>query len=197
MFYERLKKEKLIAVLRATSAEKCLEFAKQCYEGGIRILEITFTVPNAPEVIGNLSEQFPDAIIGAGTVLDVEAYKAAVKSGARFIVSPHLSEQMALLAEVPYLPGIMTPTEYMKARTLGCEVVKVFPGSVLKPSFIKALLGPFPEMKAVPTGGVSLDNIEEWLNAGAFAVGVGSSLTKGNVKENAEKFVEIVRGYVK
>ncbi len=191
---EIIGKEGIVAVLRADSPERCVRLAEEIYEGGIKIIEITFTVPEADKVISKVAEKLQDAIVGAGTVLSVKDCEKAIKAGARFIVSPHLSEEIAKISNVPYIPGIMTPTEYVKAKELGCEVVKIFPGSVLKPTFIKSMRGPFPEFKAIPTGGVSLDNLEEWFSAGAFAVGVGSNLTKkGNPKENAKLFIEKIR----
>ncbi|MCD6362439.1 MAG: bifunctional 4-hydroxy-2-oxoglutarate aldolase/2-dehydro-3-deoxy-phosphogluconate aldolase [Synergistetes bacterium] len=194
MVIELIGKEGIVAVLRADSPEKCVKLAREVFEGGIKIIEITFTVPEADKVISRVAEELKDAIVGAGTVLNAENCKKAIQAGARFIVSPHLSEKIAETASVPYIPGIMTPTEYVRAKELGCEVVKIFPGSVLKPTFIKSMRGPFPEFKAIPTGGVSLDNLEEWFSAGAFAVGVGSNLTKkGNPKENARLFIEKIR----
>ncbi|MBC7331832.1 MAG: bifunctional 4-hydroxy-2-oxoglutarate aldolase/2-dehydro-3-deoxy-phosphogluconate aldolase [Synergistetes bacterium] len=196
MSLERIREEGIVAVLRAESVEKCLQIARELYEGGIRVIEVTFTVPDADKAIKALSEEIKDALIGAGTVLTAEQCKRAIEAGAKYIVSPHLSEEINEVckeAGIPYVPGIMTPTEYVKAKNMGCEVVKIFPGDVLKPVFIKSMKGPFPEFKAIPTGGVSLENLEEWFKAGAFAVGAGSNLVKGNPKENARQFVERIR----
>lgn len=193
---ERIREEGIVAILRADSLEKCLEIARELYEGGIRVIEVTFTVPDAEKAISALCKEFKDALIGAGTVLSAEQCKRAIEAGAKYIVSPHLSEEINEVcrkAGVPYMPGIMTPTEYVKAKSMGCEVVKIFPGDVLKPTFIKSMKGPFPDFKAMPTGGVSLENVEEWFNAGAFAIGVGTHLTKGNPRENAKLFLEKVR----
>lgn len=194
-------KEKIIAVIRGRTAKNAFEIAKACYEGGIKLLEITFTTPEAEKTIEILSENLSDAIIGAGTVISEAQFNKAIEVGAKFVVSPHLSETLSEIArsrDICYIPGIMTPTEYVKARELNCHIVKIFPGNVLTPSFITSMKGPFPEIKCIPTGGVSLENINEWLKAGAIAVGIGSSLTKGtinDIKRKAESFVKKIRGY--
>jgi len=133
-------------------------------------------------------------------VLDVDMCRKAIESGAQFIVSPHLDEDISKYCKekgVFYMPGVMTPTEIVKALKLGHKILKLFPGEVLKPTFVKAMKGPFPEVEFVPTGGVSLENLHEWFEAGVLAVGVGTALTKGTpdeVKQKAQTFVEKVRG---
>ncbi len=194
MFLKYLEEDKIIAVLRAETPQKCIEYAKECFEGGIRILEITFTVPEAEKVIKALKQEIKGAVIGAGTILTKEQCKKAEDAGAEFIVSPHLGEDISKTTKVIYIPGIMTPTEYIKAKSLGCDIVKVFPGNVLKPSFVKSMKGPFPEFKAIPTGGVTIDNLHEWFKAGVIAVGVGSAITKSqNIKETAKMFVQKIK----
>jgi len=191
--------EKIMAVIRSDSVDRCVEIGRSCFKGGIKILEITFTVPDAPKAISILSEEIKGAYVGAGTVITDEQFNIAVKSGAKYVVSPHLSEELAIRSralETLYLPGIMTPTEYVKATGLGCSMVKVFPGDVLSPSFVKSLKGPFPDALCVVSGGVSLDNIDKWFKAGTAAVGIGSDLTKGTpeeIEERARQYVAKVK----
>ncbi|HCZ05811.1 MAG: 2-dehydro-3-deoxyphosphogluconate aldolase / (4S)-4-hydroxy-2-oxoglutarate aldolase [Thermotogota bacterium] len=191
-----MKKEKIVAVLRGKSYEEAVEKVEALYRGGIKIIEITFTVPEADKVIESLSNKWEDVLIGAGTVLDVGMCRKAIGSGARFVVSPHVDEEISRECEeegVPYFPGVMTPTEVVKALKMGRKMLKLFPGSALGPSYVKALKGPFPDVEFMPTGGVSLENVCEWLKAGCFAVGVGSQLVKGSpneVEENARRFLE-------
>lgn len=194
----------VVAVVRAESKEQAVEISEACIEGGIKAIEVTYTVPGASEVIKALSDAFKGRLfVGAGTVLDSETARSAILSGANFIVSPGFDEATAQLCnryQVPYLAGCMTITEIIKAMQAGVEVVKLFPGNVFGPSFIKAVKGPLPQAKIMPTGGVSLDNIHQWIDAGVVAVGVGGDLMKGykefgiqKVKENAKQFVDKVK----
>ena len=176
----------MVCFITSDSMERCLEIARSCFKGGIKILEITFTVPDAAKAISILSSELEGAYVGAGTVLTDEQFDSAVRSGAKYVVSPHLSEELAIHARAVntlYLPGIMTPTEYVRASDLGLSMVKVFPGDVLTPAFVKSLRGPFPEARCVVSGGVSLDNIGLWFKAGTTAVGIGSDLTGGTEQE--------------
>jgi len=194
-----LSENKIIAVLRANSFEEAEEKAFAIFEGGIKIIEVTFTVPNADILINKLSNSLKEAIIGAGTVITVRDCEKAIKNGAKFIVSPHIDEilsKFCIKKSIPYFPGVMTPTEVVQAKKLGHSILKLFPGNFLKPNYIKTLKGPFPDLNFIPTGGVSLENIETWFENGAFAVGVGSNLTKGTpqeVFEKTKKFVEKLR----
>ncbi len=193
--------ERIMAVIRSDSVERCVEIGRSCFRGGVKILEITFTVPDAPKAISILSEEIEGAYVGAGTVITDDQFSKAVKSGAKYVVSPHLSEELAIQSralETLYLPGIMTPTEYVKATGLGCSMVKVFPGDVLSSSFVKSLRGPFPEALCVVSGGVNLDNIDTWFKAGTAAVGIGSDLTKGTpeeIEEKARQYVAKVKSF--
>jgi len=186
---ELMKRDKIIAVLRARSQKEAIQKAIAIFKGGIRLIEITFTVPGADEIIRELVSELEDAVIGAGTVLNAEMCEKALKSGARFVVSPHVDEEISIVCgeRVLYIPGIMTPTEVVKALKMSRTILKLFPGSALGPLYVKALKGPFPSVDIMPTGGVDLDNVCDWLNAGCFAVGVGSSLTRGTVHEVEEK----------
>ncbi len=195
----------VVAVVRANNGEEAINIAKACLAGGISAIEITFTVPRAHHVIEELCDYFKDGemIIGAGTVLDSETARIAILSGAQYIVSPHFDKDIALLCntyKVPYMAGCMTITEVKTALSYGVEIVKLFPGSAFGPSFVKAVKGPLPQTNIMPTGGVSLDNVDQWIKNGVVAVGVGGQLTGGAktgdfdlVTETAKAFVEKVK----
>ncbi len=196
-----LREKKIIAVIRAESPEAAMEICRACVDGGIVVIEITYSVPRASEVIGEVKKLMGEQIVlGAGTVLDPETAKNAIEAGAEYIVGPNLSIDTAKLCNryaVPYVPGIMTPTEAATALENGMRLVKVFPADVVGPGFIKALKGPLPQIEVIPTGGIKKENIREWLKAGAFAVGVGGALTKGTPAEitsRARDLVDALRG---
>lgn len=181
-FKEVLKKEKLVVVIRGNSIMQALNTIKACYDGGVKIMEITFTVPDAEKLIYQISKEYKgtDMVIGAGTVMNIKTAKLAIENGADFIVSPNLNTEMQKYLEsvnVAYTPGILTPTEAAIAMDGGANILKLFPGNIAKPDGLKALKGPYPNIEIMPTGGVSYNNLEEWFNAGAIAVGAGSNLT--------------------
>lgn len=192
----------VVAVVRAENKEDATNIALACIEGGLKAIELTFTVPKAHEVIRHLRDTIsPDKLIlGAGTVLDVETAKLAIDSGATYIVSPGFDLETANYCkslDVPYMPGCLTITEMLTALKAGVEVIKLFPGSAFGPSYVKAVKGPLPNINIMPTGGVSLDNVAEWVKNGVVAVGVGGELTGPaknkdyeGVKRNAMAFVE-------
>jgi 2-dehydro-3-deoxyphosphogluconate aldolase / (4S)-4-hydroxy-2-oxoglutarate aldolase len=168
-----------IPVLRGKNADNVLEVAHVLLEEGFKFLEVTLTVPNALEVMHELSK-IDGAIVGAGTVLGVAPYKAAEKAGAKFVVSPGVDISVLEFAkgrQVPMIPGVFTPSEVMCARANGFTVLKLFPGELGGVGHLKSLRGPFPDLHFMPTGGVNNANIQDWANAGAIAVGIGSSLT--------------------
>lgn len=196
----RIKEGGLVAVVRAENAEKAISITEACIEGGVAAIELTFTVPFAHQVIETLAKRYDkgEIIIGAGTVLDGETARIAMLSGARFIVSPCFKEDIVRLCNryrTPVMPGVMTVTEAVAAMEAGADVLKVFPGELLGPSFIKALRGPLPYAQIMPTGGVSEANAADWIKAGAVALGVGGALTKGTpeeIKARAERFIKII-----
>ncbi|MBR0143784.1 MAG: bifunctional 2-keto-4-hydroxyglutarate aldolase/2-keto-3-deoxy-6-phosphogluconate aldolase, partial [Clostridia bacterium] len=173
--------------------------------GGVVAVELTFTVPFAHEIIETLAKRYQsgEVIIGAGTVLDPETARIAMLSGAQYIVSPHLNLDTMKLCNryrVPVMPGIVTPREALEALEAGADILKVFPGELFGPKAIKALKGPIPQGRYMPTGGVSVDNVAEWIKAGAVAVGAGSSLTAGaktgeyeKITATAKIFLENIR----
>jgi len=191
----------LVAVVRAASAEDAERIAGACMEGGVTAIEITFTVPAAHEVISGLAKRFPKErlLIGAGTVLDEETARIAILAGAQFIVSPSLSARTAQLCrryQVPYMPGAGTAAEVLQALEEGADIVKVFPGEVLGPAFVKAILGPLPHAPLMPTGGVAVDNAADWIRAGCVALGVGSNLTAGAKTRDYARITETARQFL-
>lgn len=195
----------IIAVIRADSPEKALEVTEAVKNGGIDIIEITFTVPGAVKVLEELFKAYPDGeiIIGAGTVLDSETARAAMLAGAEFIVSPNLSLDVIRICnryQKICIQGCMTISEIIMAMEAGSDLVKIFPGTAFGPAYVKDIKGPLPQVQLIPTGGVTLDNIDQWIKNGCFAVGVGSQLTGGandydllTITNNAHSFIEKIR----
>jgi len=204
---ERLGAIGVIPVVRASSAEEALAAVEAIEAGGLPILEITMTVPGALGVIEAVAKRYGDSVlVGAGTVLTPETARDCVSAGARFIVSPALNVrtiEWCRAADVPVMPGALTPTEVLTAWQAGADFVKVFPcDSAGGARHIKALKGPFPEIPLIPTGGVTLATVADYIRAGAAAVGVGSNLVDtraiaageaGRVTEAARQYVEAVR----
>jgi 2-dehydro-3-deoxyphosphogluconate aldolase/(4S)-4-hydroxy-2-oxoglutarate aldolase len=193
----------VVAVVRAESAEQAINVIDAARKGGIIALELTMTVPGAIDAIKEISRKYAggDEIIGAGTVLDAETARMAMLAGAGFIVGPGLNPDMIRLCnryQVNCIPGTMSVSEIMQALELGASMVKIFPGSLLKPSFIKAVHGPIPYAPLMPTGGVSVENAGEWIQAGAVAVGVGGDLTKeGIAKGDYSLITKKAEAYIK
>ena len=188
-----------IAIVRGDDVDSVVECCCALYEGGIKVMELPLTTPYALDGIKEVSKKLKDAVIGAGTVLDPESARAAMLSGAQFIVTPSLDEETVKMCNrygVPVIPGIATVTEAVKALSCGADVVKLFPASNFDFKIIKEMKAPLPNLEIVPTGGVSAENFPTWLESGAFACGVGGSLTKGlkthdweSVKAEAKKFI--------
>ena len=190
-----IEQEKFIAILRTSSTDEAIEKGTAVYEEGGKLLEVTFTVRNAEEAIKVLKSLCPNAYIGAGTVIDAKMCKRAIEAGAQFVISPNFDQEVSDLCgerEILYLPGVMTPTEIVKATRAGNSILKLFPGEILGPEFVKAMKGPFPDVKFVATGGVTLDNLEEWFKVGIFAVGIGGSLVRGTKEEVKERVRNIL-----
>jgi 2-dehydro-3-deoxyphosphogluconate aldolase / (4S)-4-hydroxy-2-oxoglutarate aldolase len=177
----RVEEVGIVPVVRAPSPELAIRAAEAVLAGGISIFEITMTVPDAPAVIRSLIQRFGDrAVVGAGTVLDAEAAHRCIEAGAAFIVSPGLDLGTITAAhelDVPIMPGALTPTEVITAWKAGADMVKIFPASAVGgPKYLKALKGPLPDVKLLPTGGVNAATAGEFIAAGACALGVGSEL---------------------
>jgi 2-dehydro-3-deoxyphosphogluconate aldolase / (4S)-4-hydroxy-2-oxoglutarate aldolase len=194
----------LVAVIRADDPDQATRIAEACALGGVAALEITFTVPGASRVIEHLAKNSSRQILlGAGTVLDPETARIAILAGAQFVVGPALSPETARLCnryQVPYAPGAGTIREVIEAMECGAGIVKIFPGEILGPAFVKAVKGPLPQAQLMPTGGVNLENVADWIKAGSFAVGVGSNLTAGaktgdfaSITQRARQFVDKIK----
>ncbi|MCL1632890.1 bifunctional 2-keto-4-hydroxyglutarate aldolase/2-keto-3-deoxy-6-phosphogluconate aldolase [Sporolactobacillus sp. CPB3-1] len=179
-----LEKNGIVAVLRAESVNKAINISDALIEGGVKSIELTFSVPDADVAIKKLVAKYqndPEVVIGAGTVLEAYSAHKAIFSGAKFIVSPTFDEETAGLCnlyEVPYIPGCMSVNEMKTAIKAGSEIVKLFPSNVVGPAFIKDVKAPLPQLEIMPSGGISLDNLEDWYKAGCRVIGVGGSLLK-------------------
>jgi 2-dehydro-3-deoxyphosphogluconate aldolase/(4S)-4-hydroxy-2-oxoglutarate aldolase len=197
-----LQKERIVAILRSEKSDQLVSVAEALVAGGISILEITFTVPNALQVIEAVADQLGDKILlGAGTVLDSEMAQSAMSAGAEFFVAPGTSVEVietCRRAGKCVFPGAFTPTEVIKAWDAGCDAVKVFPCDVVGAQHIKALKGPLPHIPMIPTGGVNRETAKGFLDAGALAVGVGSSLAPKEAVASGdfETIVKSARAFV-
>ena len=203
----RMKEECLVAVIRAKNRGQGEKVVEAVIEGGIHFIEITMTMDegNPIEFLAAMAEKYRNddrIVIGAGRVLDPETARAVILAGANYVVSPGMNLDTIKLCNryrVPMLPGVMTPTEAITALEAGCDVIKLFPGNILGPAAISSFRGPLPQGNFMPSGGVDVDNVDKWIKAGAYAVGTGSSLTKGAktgdfaaVTAKAKEFVEAV-----
>ena len=191
----------LVAVVRAESSEQAARIADACAEGGVGAIEITFTVPAAAAVIAGLAQRDAarNILIGEGTVLDAETARTAILAGAQFVVGPSLNLEAARLCnryQIPYMPGAGTLTEIVEAMECGADIVKVFPGETLGPAFVRAVKGPLPQACLMPTGGVSIENVAEWIRAGCVAVGVGGNLTAGAKRGDFHSITELARQFI-
>lgn len=201
----------LIPIIRVDSSETAMKVAEAFLKGGVRIIEVTFSVPGATDVVRQLTDELGDKVlIGTGTVLNAKMVDEAVAAGSEFIVSPGYSKELIDATKKhskPCIPGALTPTEILQAFTLGSDAVKVFPcGNMGGAKYIKAIRAPLPHIPLVPTGGVNLETAGPLLEAGAFALGVGSAITdKTAIKEgrfevityNVKKFLDIVSKFRK
>jgi len=203
---ERIRQVGVVPVVRAGSADEATRAIEAIQAGGVPIIEITMTVPGAVDLIREVAGRLPDAVVGAGTVLDPETARECIGAGARFVVSPALDvDTVAACREagVAVIPGALTPTEVVTAWRAGADLVKVFPaGAVGGPAYLKSLKAPLPQIELVPTGGVNLKTAGDFIRAGAAALGVGgdlvdlAALRRGEASvltERARQFVEAVR----
>ena len=191
----------LVAVVRAETAEAATRITDAVLAGGCPAIEMTFTVPGAHRVIEALANAYKpsELILGAGTVLDPETARIAILSGAAYVVSPSLNPETVRLCnryQVPVMPGAMTIRDVLEALELGADVVKLFPGEAFGPSIIKAIKGPLPQAPLMPTGGVDLSNVAEWIGAGAVAVGAGGSLTGGAQTGDFDSITKTARAFI-
>lgn len=185
MILDELKANGIVAVVRGKSHEEARGYMEACLRGGIKSLELTYTIPNVCELIKEYSSH-TEALIGVGSVLNGKMASDAIEAGAKYVVSPGYSEEVNKVCKemnVLYLPGCMTVSEIMKAMDAGNKMIKLFPGDVFGAKYVKAIKAPIPNVEIMPTGGVSVDNIEEWFANGVSCVGVGSSLIKGSLED--------------
>lgn len=200
----------IVAVVRFSAPEPLVEVVRALHAGGATVAEVTFTVPNALDVIRAAKEQLGDRVLlGAGTVLDPETARAAILAGAEFIVAPTVNLDVIRVCrryDKLVMPGAFTPTEVLTAWEAGADIVKVFPADVVGPAFFKALRGPLPQIKLMPTGGVDLNTAADFLKAGAVCLGVGGQLVdaaaiaSGNfarITDTAKQYIEIVKRHRK
>lgn len=193
----------IVAIIRASSGDMLVDVAKALYEGGVDVIEVTFTVPGAIDVLKQVDRELGKQILlGAGSVLDSETARAALLAGAKFIVSPIVNTDVIQLCNrysAVCMPGAMTPTEVCTAWNAGADVVKIFPATIGGPAYLKALHGPLPQVRLMPTGGVNLDTLTDFLDAGACAVGLGSSLVEKSAVEegNLERIRFLAEEYTK
>jgi 2-dehydro-3-deoxyphosphogluconate aldolase/(4S)-4-hydroxy-2-oxoglutarate aldolase len=196
----------IVAILRAPSGEMLVDAAEALYRGGVEAIEVTFTVPNAPRILEQVAARLGDRILlGAGTVLDAETTRIAILAGAEFIVGPTVSTQVIETCrryDKLVFPGAFTPTEVLAAWEAGADVVKIFPSDCVGAGYLKALRGPLPQIRMMPTGGVTLETATDFLRAGACALGIGGALVEamalanrdfGRIESLARQFIEIVR----
>ena len=191
----------IVAVVRANSGDQAKKIADACIKGGIGAIEVTFTVPGAHRIIEELAAAYSpeEMIVGAGTVLDSETARIAILSGAQYVVSPYFDADTMKTCNryaIPCMPGVMTVREIVQAMEAGADIVKLFPGEAYGPKLVKAFHGPLPQARIMPTGGVSLDNVDQWIKNGVVAVGAGSCLTGGaktgdydSITQTAKQFV--------
>ncbi|QDT35201.1 bifunctional 4-hydroxy-2-oxoglutarate aldolase/2-dehydro-3-deoxy-phosphogluconate aldolase [Thalassoglobus polymorphus] len=192
----------LVAIIRASNGDRLLEVAEALYAGGIDVIEVTFTVPGVVDIIKQLRDNIGDRVLlGAGTVLDPETARAAILAGAEYIVTPTVNVEVIKLCQrysKVVMAGAFTPTEILTAWEAGADIVKVFPADVGGPSYLKAVHGPLPQIRLLPTGGVNLDTLPSFVKAGACAVGLGSALVEKEALEKGDmkRVEELAKAYV-
>ena len=198
--YETLKEEKAVAVIRTNTYEEAKEISVAAIEGGMKIIEVTMSVPNAPKLIKELKDQYQGTCVGAGTILTKDAVDECIYNNADFIVSPCLDEEVlayAIQRKALMIPGLMTMSEINKVYKMGLRFIKIFPGNVVGKGLIGAAKSIFPDINIMPTGGVNKDNINEWIQSGADCSGIGSDLNKAYKSNGAEGVKEYCSEVIK
>jgi len=182
--------QRVFGIVRSSTPQEAVEAGEAVVDAGLGTVEVALTTPDALSAVTRLCETRPGAVVGAGTVLDEAAAGAAVRAGARFLVSPSLHPQVVRAGHrygVPVIPGACTPTEIVRALEEGADAVKIFPASGAGPSWLRDVRAALPQLPAVPTGGVTIESAPEWVAAGAVACGMGSALTSGGAAEARER----------
>jgi 2-dehydro-3-deoxyphosphogluconate aldolase/(4S)-4-hydroxy-2-oxoglutarate aldolase len=196
---EQIRKSGVMAILRNKNAQESIDYAVALADVGLEVMEVTLTNPEALTAISTLREQYPNLLIGAGTVLNEADAKKSIAAGAQFLVAPGVNVAMietALSENVLPIPGVLTPSEIMQALAAGANFLKLFPASVLGVSYLKSVKDVFPKASWMPTGGIGLNNAQEWLEAGVVTLGAGGSLTKGPI-ESAQQIAKDLLAMVK
>ncbi len=195
---EKLLKEKVVAVLRAKNHEDAMKQVDACIEGGMNAVELTYSIPDVCSLIESVIVKYPNALVGVGSVLTTKQAIDAIESGAMYVVSPGFSEEVQIVCDeknVIYMPGAMTISEIMNSMSRGNEITKLFPGNLYSPKYIKAIKAPIPHAELMVTGGVDINNIEEWFAAGVTMVGVGSSLTGAIEGDDYSKMAKLAKAF--
>lgn len=198
---QKIKREKIITVVRSENQEEIEKMIDSIVAGGVHLVEITMTVPNAVGIIEGLVKKYKntDVTIGAGTVLDAETARLVINAGAEFIVSPIFDKDLMKMCNryrVLMIPGIATPTEANIAMEHGADIVKLFPRNAYGPEIIKVFRGPFPYIQIIPTGNISLEDSDKWIKNGAIAIGVGGEIVNPAKKGEYEKTTEMARAFI-
>ncbi|MFC7587069.1 bifunctional 4-hydroxy-2-oxoglutarate aldolase/2-dehydro-3-deoxy-phosphogluconate aldolase [Nonomuraea antimicrobica] len=187
--------QRVFGIVRSAGPQEALAAAEAVLDAGLHAVEVALTTPRALTAVARLTEQRPQALVGAGTVLDAAAARAAVEAGARFLVSPSLQPEVIRAGHrygVPVFPGATTPTEIVRALEEGADAVKIFPASSVSPSWLRDVRAALPQLPAIPTGGVTLDDAADWIAAGAVACGMGSALTSGGARAAGERVTALL-----
>lgn len=197
---QKIKAEKIITIIRSENQEEIEKIIDSIVLGGIHLIEITMTVPNAVNIIEKISNKYKgtDVVIGAGTVIDAETARLVINAGASFVVSPICSEEIIKMCNryrVLIIPGIATPTEANRAMENGADIVKLFPRNAYSPDIVKVYKGPFPYIQIIPTGNISIDTASDWIKNGAVAIGVGGEIVNPAKKGEFEKTTEMARTF--
>ena len=196
---EEIRKSGVMAILRNKTAKESIDYGVALAEVGLEVMEVTLTNPEALEAIKVLREKYPNLLVGAGTVLNESDAKAAINAGAQFLVAPGVNKGMietGLAENVLPIPGVLTPTDVMKALEAGAKFLKIFPASILGVAYLKSIKDVFPQASWMPTGGIGLNNAQEWLEAGVVTLGAGGSLTKGPI-DSAQQIAKDLLALVK
>ncbi|MDT0541417.1 MULTISPECIES: bifunctional 4-hydroxy-2-oxoglutarate aldolase/2-dehydro-3-deoxy-phosphogluconate aldolase [Streptomyces] len=182
--------QRVFGIVRTAGPREALAAAVAVLDAGLNAVEVALTTPRALSAVAELTAERPDALVGAGTVIDAPAARAAVEAGARFLVSPSLHPEVIRTGHrygVPVFPGVATPTEMVRALEEGADALKLFPASGASPSWLRDVRAALPQAPVIPTGGVTIDNAPEWIAAGAIACGMGSALTSGGAQAAGER----------
>ena len=194
-----INKKRIVAVIRGDDYDSAIKTCKECISSGLTTIEMAYTNNHASEIIATLNKEYKDILIGAGTVLDASTARLAIMSGAKFIVSPSFDKETAFLCNkyaIPYSPGCMSVNEVVNAMKYGSEIVKIFPATTLGISMVKAIRSPLSQVTLMATGGINLNNMKEWYDAGVECLGVGGELNTLASKKDYKTLRKIARAFV-